>query len=284
VPRIRTIKPEFFSHEKLASKSAHARLLAIGLLTLADCEGRLRWVPMQIHAQVFPWEAPGEAFENIDVLLGELIDCDYVVHYELEGKRYVEVCNFKRHQRLSGKEAAYESRLPAPPQKDGKTLGESGEASGKQSCASLGSGGNPLGTGEQGNHRNSGSNDSDKPNPPPTPPKKPRAKPTTDLPPIDGVDPGHWQDWIAARRKKNAGPITASVVTILAREATRAGISVNEAVLRCAGKGWINFDHTYGNPSPGSNPVAPGKQLTPMGYGKRTDMPHGARTDLNGRN
>jgi len=31
MPRIRTIKPEFFSHEDLAAKSAHARLLAIGL-------------------------------------------------------------------------------------------------------------------------------------------------------------------------------------------------------------------------------------------------------------
>jgi hypothetical protein len=126
--RIRTIKPEFFSHEVLASKSAHSRLLAIGLLTIADCEGRLRWVPMQVHAQVFPWEAPGEAFDSIEVLLGELIECDYVTHYEISGKRYVEINNFTKHQRISGKEAMYGSKLPPPPGKSSNSPGKQGEA------------------------------------------------------------------------------------------------------------------------------------------------------------
>ena len=152
VARIRTIKPEFFSHEILASKSAHARLLAIGLLTLADCEGRVRWVPMQVHSQVFPWEAS----VKIEVLLRELIDASYVIHYEVDGKRYVEIVNFKKHQRLSGKESAYESRLPSPPATDSKPndfVGETRERNGKHPDASPGSSGNPLGTGE---HRNIG--------------------------------------------------------------------------------------------------------------------------------
>lgn len=158
--RIRSIKPEFFSHELLASKSAHARLLAIGLLTLADCEGRLRWVPMQVHSQVFPWEAS----VNIEALLGELIDVSYVVHYEVDGKRYVEITNFKKHQRLTGKEASYESLIPAPPATRKKT-GNSIKK-GKHQSDSRGNIGNPLGTGEHRNigteeHRNS--NDSSEP-------------------------------------------------------------------------------------------------------------------------
>lgn len=160
MPRIRTIKPEFFSHEDLASKSAHARLLAIGLLTLADCEGRLRWVPMQVHAQVFPWEElgkhPGASPGSIEDLLGELIDVGYVLHYEVTGKRYVEIVNFRKHQRLSGKELQYKSRCPQPPSgvaKSSDFQGETGEATGKHLGASPGSIGNPLGTGE---HRNIG--------------------------------------------------------------------------------------------------------------------------------
>lgn len=149
--RIRTIKPEFFSHEDMASKSPHARLLALGLLTLADCEGRLRWVPMQVHSQVFPWEAS----VKIEVLLGELIEVGYVVHYEVEGKRYVHIMNFNKHQRLSGKEATYKSRLPAPPEKTNDLPVGNGETSGSIPGASPGSGGEPLGTGEQGNNRNS---------------------------------------------------------------------------------------------------------------------------------
>jgi hypothetical protein len=148
--RIRTIKPEFFSHEEMASVSAHARLLAIGLLCLADCKGRLRWVPMQVHSQVFPWEAS----VKIEVLLGELTGIGYCVHYENNGKRYVAIPKFTDHQRLSGKEANYESRLPSPPvivEKPRENSGENGEANGKHLGASPGSNGNPLGTGEQGN-------------------------------------------------------------------------------------------------------------------------------------
>jgi hypothetical protein len=127
---------------------------------MADCEGRLRWVPMQVHAQVFPWEElgkhPGTSPGSIGDLLGELIDCGYVVHYEVDGKQYVEIVNFKKHQRLSGKELAYKSRIPPPPenlQKPNENKGETGEATGKHPGTSLGSNGNPLGTGE---HRNRG--------------------------------------------------------------------------------------------------------------------------------
>lgn len=162
--RIRTIKPEFFSHEELASKSPHARLLALGLLTLADCEGRLRWVPMQVHSQVFPWEAE----VKIEVLLGELISVGYVFHYETDGKRYVQVVNFTKHQRITGKEASYRSRLPAPPKKDPSEPtkhrdlpSENGETLGKHPGTSQGNSGKPLGTGEQGNQRNRGTEDKD---------------------------------------------------------------------------------------------------------------------------
>lgn len=244
--RIRTIKPEFFSHEKLAGKSAHARLLAIGLLTIADCEGRLRWVPMQIHAQVFPWEAE----VKIEMLLGELVDCDYVIHYEVDGKRYIEVVNFVKHQRLTGKEAQYKSRLPGPKESPQITANP-GEAEGKHLDVSPGSSEKPLGTGEQGNKRNSNK-----------PPKAEIVRP-------EEISQQAWDDWIAARRKKGAGVITASVIHILNREANLAGLSPNDAVLLCAGRGWINLDHQWVN---GGKKTEQAKKLTPMGFGKRTDI------------
>lgn len=205
MPRIRTIKPEFFSHEDLSSKSAHARLLAIGLLTLADCKGRLRWVPMQVHAQVFPWEAS----VNIEVLLEELIDCEYLLHYEIDGKRYVEVVNFLKHQRLSGKEAGYESKIPAPPKtpsgKPPKTkkpndfIGETGEEKVKQLDASPdtspGSIGNPLGTGE---HRNIGTGEQREREEQKNDPENPLSLSS------HGKDPAFKQAWNAWIRKQAA--------------------------------------------------------------------------------
>lgn len=109
--RIRTIKPEFFQSEALASRSAHARLLAIALLQLVDSEGRMRWIPMQAHAHAFPFEPE----INIEALITDLEEIGYFQRYEVDGKWYAHVPGFTTHQRLSGKEAAMKSQHPAPP-------------------------------------------------------------------------------------------------------------------------------------------------------------------------
>lgn len=102
---------------------------------------------MQVHAQVFPWEAT----VKIEVLLGELIDASYVLHYEVEGKRYVQIVNFLKHQRISGKEASYKSQIPPPPKNLVKHE-ENAVFSGKHPSASPGSTQVPMeiGTGEEG--------------------------------------------------------------------------------------------------------------------------------------
>jgi hypothetical protein len=99
--RIRTVKPEFFQQEELAQCSPHARLLAIAILQLCDANGVFRLVPMQVHAHAFPWEAE----VNIRSLLGELESVGYLETYTVGGKEYGYVDGFRRHQRLSGKEA-----------------------------------------------------------------------------------------------------------------------------------------------------------------------------------
>jgi len=280
MPRIRTIKPEFFSHEELFDAEIETglplRLAFAGLWTVCDREGRFKWRVRAIKSQVMP-------YDDIDFsrVLDALTTRGFVVKYACERVEYGWVPGFARHQVINNRETP--SVLPEPPDIPQNTDNLRVDDASVTRASRVGHAPSGEGKGKEGKGKE-GVSDSDKPNPPPAFKKASRAKPTTDLPPIEGVDPGHWQDWIAARRKKNAGPITSSVVTILTREASKAGISVGEAVLRCAGRGWINFDHTYGSPTPGANPVAPGKQLTPMGYGKRTDIPHGARTDLNGRN
>ena len=124
--RIRTIKPEFWQNESLASCSPHARLLAIAALQLADSSGRLLWIPMQVHAHAFPFE-PGI---DITDLARELVEIGYLSVYEHGGKKYAEVTNFIKHQRLSGKEADYESNIPSP-RDDGSSCIFHSEAKGK---------------------------------------------------------------------------------------------------------------------------------------------------------
>ncbi len=105
--RIRTVKPEFFAHEELGALPFAARLLAIGLMQLADSEGRLRWVPKQIEAHVFPWDDV-----DLDELASGLEGAGFLVRYEVDGRRFGALPNFCKHQRLSGKEAGMGSALP----------------------------------------------------------------------------------------------------------------------------------------------------------------------------
>jgi hypothetical protein len=52
--RTRSIKPSFFKNEFLAECEPMARLLFIGLWTLADSQGRMEFRPMRIRAELFP--------------------------------------------------------------------------------------------------------------------------------------------------------------------------------------------------------------------------------------
>lgn len=118
MPRIRTIKPEFFSNEELSHCTPHARLLAIALLQLADSEGRMRWIPSQIIAHAFPWEAV-----DLSPMIHQLCTVKYLELYTVNGREYACIPAFNKHQRLSGKEAACKSKFPHIDQADteGKT-------------------------------------------------------------------------------------------------------------------------------------------------------------------
>jgi len=56
VARIRTIKPEFWSDEKMSPQSDEVRLLFLGLISMADDFGRLVDSGKQIEAFVWPYE------------------------------------------------------------------------------------------------------------------------------------------------------------------------------------------------------------------------------------
>lgn len=102
--RIRTIKPDFFFDEGIASLPHPVRLLFIGLWCLADKEGRLEDRPRFIGAQLFPYEKP-----DIDAMLDKLCP-EWMVRYEVDGKKYIQINTFTKHQRIGNREP--ESVLP----------------------------------------------------------------------------------------------------------------------------------------------------------------------------
>lgn len=106
--RIRTIKPEFWQSETVASLPYEARLLFIGLWNLADDHGRFRAHPAIVRGQLFPFD------EHADVVawLGLLARAGLVQLYETEGHRFGFLPGFAEHQKIDKRAA---TRIPDPP-------------------------------------------------------------------------------------------------------------------------------------------------------------------------
>jgi hypothetical protein len=105
---MRMLKPGFFTNDELASLVPLGRLLFAGLWTIADRSGRLEDRPLRIRAEVLPYD--GDA--DVDALLVELADRGFILRYEANGRRYIQVVNFEKHQSPHIREPA--STIPAP--------------------------------------------------------------------------------------------------------------------------------------------------------------------------
>lgn len=112
--RIRTIKPEFYRHHELFSAEKESglplRLAFSGLWLCCDKEGRFKWNPNQLKLDVLPYDELD--FEKV---LNSLEKNDFLKKYEVDGKFYGVIPTFKEHQRITGSEATYESKIPSPP-------------------------------------------------------------------------------------------------------------------------------------------------------------------------
>jgi hypothetical protein len=55
-----------------------------------------------------------------------------------------------------------------------------------------------------------------------------------------GVEPEQWADWLALRKEKRA-PVTATALEGVAREAAKAGMTLQAALSECCARGWAGF-------------------------------------------
>jgi len=140
MPRIRTIKPGFFTDEKVALLPFPVRLLFIGLWCLADDEGRMKYRPGRIRNELFP-----EDEVDIDALVKMLVDQSMVALYEVDGDIFLAVIKFSEHQRISHPTP---STLPPLPEDSG-VLAKTPECSRKNSLEGKGREGEGKGGGKE---------------------------------------------------------------------------------------------------------------------------------------
>lgn len=128
MPRIRTIKPEFWADEKLAPMRPIERLVFLGLISMADDAGRLVDSIKAIDGFVFPMteDSSKASIESLNRL-------GRIVRYKSEsGQHLIQITNWKTHQKVVNPSSYV---LPAPKLRQHKI--ESIESLNKSSASDL---------------------------------------------------------------------------------------------------------------------------------------------------
>lgn len=97
--RIRSIKPEFWTDEKIVQLPFSVRLLFIGLWNFADDDGYVLDEPERIKLQVLPADSV-----DAELLIDLLVATELIERIDLEdGRVALYLPNFERHQKISHK-------------------------------------------------------------------------------------------------------------------------------------------------------------------------------------
>ena len=107
--RIRTIKPEFFTHEGLFEAEQETklpiRIAFAGLWCVADREGRFKWEPRRIGVQILPYDAI-----DFSRVLHALTTRGFIVKYRVNDAWFGFIPSFSKHQVINNRES--DSVLP----------------------------------------------------------------------------------------------------------------------------------------------------------------------------
>jgi hypothetical protein len=128
--RIRNIKPETFDDPDLNALPPLARWLFVGLWTEADRDGRMEDDPRRISVRLLPYDTgnfPAGTTNCDDVLA--LLAPRFITRYAVDGRNYIQVNNFTKHQRFHKDEKSM--GFPSP---NGKSSGQPGNFPVKSPC------------------------------------------------------------------------------------------------------------------------------------------------------
>lgn len=113
MPRIRTVKPEFFKHEALFEAEQETglplRIAYIGLWTQCDREGRFLWRPRPLKLDILPYDEL-----DFSRVLDALATRGFIVRYTSGNREIGVIPSFPLHQVINNRESA--SKLPPPPE------------------------------------------------------------------------------------------------------------------------------------------------------------------------
>lgn len=96
MPRIRTIKPEFWDDEKIALLGRDARLVYIAMWNFSDDYGVVKGASIWLKSKIFPYDTIQT--KQFDGWLLELQSHGFIVLFQVKSENYYHLPNFCRHQ------------------------------------------------------------------------------------------------------------------------------------------------------------------------------------------
>lgn len=105
--RARNIKPSFFTNDELSELEPLARLLFIGMWTIADFKGCFEYKPKRIKVQLLPYDDC-----DIESLAINLDKSGFISIYSVLDQLYIKVLNFDKHQNPHKNEKDKGSEIP----------------------------------------------------------------------------------------------------------------------------------------------------------------------------
>jgi hypothetical protein len=112
VPRIRTLKPEYWGDAGVAKLSRDARLLLLGLVSLSDDEGRFLASPPSILGYVFPNDDIRPY--RLKAWLAEVEKAGLIHLYSVDGIPYGLILGWSEGATAQRINRPHESTLPPP--------------------------------------------------------------------------------------------------------------------------------------------------------------------------
>ena len=97
MPRIRTIKPEFWDDEKLAKMPFEVRLFFIALWNFSDDYGIVKASPVWLKAKIFPYDESLKT-DKVKGWLDILINAGMLIPVEWEKEGFLYIRSFNDHQ------------------------------------------------------------------------------------------------------------------------------------------------------------------------------------------
>lgn len=217
MPRIRTVKPEFFKHEELyqaeIEEKLPLRIAFVGLWCICDREGRFKWRPNQIKLDVLPYDKVD--FERV---LNALCSRGFVEQYTADDELFGYIPTFLFHQVINNRES--ESHIPSP-----------FDASSTRDPHGLSK---IKGKGKE---------------------RKDIKREIGFIP--EGINEKLLSEFLKVRRIKKVGPLTEIAYNAIVREANKVGWSIEQALTKCCEKSWATFEASWIKDNPDSNETHP---------------------------